>query len=48
MTVCYCKQTSKQKNKTLQSLYFTRVPVVVAGGPGELRAEGEHKVEQGP
>lgn len=29
-------------------MHFTCVPVVVAGGPGELRAEGEHEVAQSP
>lgn len=27
---------------------MTCVPVVVAGGPGERGAEGEHQVEQSP
>ena len=31
-----------------QSLRFTSVPVVVAAGPGELGAEGQHEVEQRP
>lgn len=30
------------------SIRFTCVPVVVAAGPGELGAEGEHQVEQSP
>lgn len=45
------KPTQLQVNRSLDLLAHVRltcVPVVVAGVPGELRAEREHQVEQSP
>lgn len=36
------------KSADCGSVYITRIPIVVAGGPGELGSQGEDQVEQRP